>query len=158
MVEDVGNERIGQAVALLRRGSSQQAVADAMRARGHEKWSQSTVWAVEKGTRPLRLAEAQDLASVLGCQLWELTRTPPEVELLVSLDKAASAYFTLKQATYDYLVAQNSLAVDVERVESEGVPIEDGTMGRAKQWLGTPALDAFDAGTEKYESVIEGDF
>lgn len=35
-----------------------------MRTRGW-KWSQATVWAVEKGERPLRLAEAEDLVSIL---------------------------------------------------------------------------------------------
>lgn len=65
MVEDVDNKRVGRTVAALRGPRSQQAVADAMQARGHKKWSQSTVWSVEKGSRPLRLTEAADLARVL---------------------------------------------------------------------------------------------
>lgn len=36
-----------------------------MRMRGH-KWSQATVWAVEKGERGVRLAESADLAEVLA--------------------------------------------------------------------------------------------
>lgn len=47
-----------------RLGVSQQALADVMRDRGW-KWSQATVWSIEKGDRPLRLAEALDLAQVL---------------------------------------------------------------------------------------------
>lgn len=43
---------------------SQKALADAMRGRGH-KWSQSTVWAAEKGDRPLKLSEARDLEDLL---------------------------------------------------------------------------------------------
>ena len=44
---------------------SQQALADHMRGRGW-KWSQATVWSVEKGDRPLRLAEAADVSAILG--------------------------------------------------------------------------------------------
>lgn len=58
------DESIGENLALLRGQRSQQWVADEMRSRGH-KWSQATVWAVEKGDRPLRLTEAEDLAEIL---------------------------------------------------------------------------------------------
>lgn len=66
--KESADERIGRQVAFLRgvRDVSQTALAEAMKARGHQKWSQSTVWAVEKGTRPLRLTEALDVAYVLG--------------------------------------------------------------------------------------------
>lgn len=37
------------------------------------KWSQATVWSVESGKRPLRLAEAQDVASILEVPLDRLT-------------------------------------------------------------------------------------
>ena len=47
---------------------TQQALADGMRERGH-KWSQATVWSVEKGERPLRLAEADSLAQMLKIPL-----------------------------------------------------------------------------------------
>lgn len=50
---------------------SQSALADRMRERGW-KWSQATVWSVEQGERPLRLAEAVDLAEVLGGRVPEL--------------------------------------------------------------------------------------
>lgn len=63
--------QIGEAVAKLRGDTSQQAVAESMRLRGW-KWSQATVWSVEKGDRPLRLAEAQDLANVFGVSVSQL--------------------------------------------------------------------------------------
>ena len=47
---------------------TQQALAAGMRERGH-KWSQATVWSVEKGDRPLRLAEADSLAQMLEVPL-----------------------------------------------------------------------------------------
>lgn len=47
---------------------SQADLAKAMRERG-PKWSQATVWAVEKGDRPLRHSEAIELADLIGLPL-----------------------------------------------------------------------------------------
>jgi hypothetical protein len=47
---------------------TQQALANEMRERGH-KWSQATVWSVEKGERPIRLTEAVDVAEILGLRV-----------------------------------------------------------------------------------------
>ena len=60
-------KKIGANVAQARANKkiSQQDLADEMRSRGW-KWSQSTVWSIEKGERPLRLAEAEDLHEALG--------------------------------------------------------------------------------------------
>lgn len=66
---------IGLNVQTQRGPVSQQAVADAMRERGW-KWSQSTVWSVEQGDRPLRLAEAISLSEILGCEVSSLTSPP----------------------------------------------------------------------------------
>lgn len=55
-------------MAILRGPVPQQTIADAMRARGW-KWSQATVWSVEKGERPLRLLEAHDLADIFKVSL-----------------------------------------------------------------------------------------
>lgn len=51
-----------------------------MKDRGH-KWSQSTVWSVERGDRPLRLTEAEDLAAILGVEVAMLTKEPFQVGL-----------------------------------------------------------------------------
>ncbi len=48
-----------------------------MREMGH-KWSQATVWAVEKGDRALKLAEAQDLAEVLGVSVLDFLADPEQ--------------------------------------------------------------------------------
>jgi len=68
---------IGSSVHRLRtgRGLSQQDVADAMRTHGW-KWTQSTVWSIEADRRPLRLAEAADLAGILGTSLPDLLQDP----------------------------------------------------------------------------------
>lgn len=69
---------IGENVVTLRGEMSQKALGDAMRERGH-KWSQATVWAVEKGDRPLKLTEAKDLCDVLGVNMAFLLNPPLDV-------------------------------------------------------------------------------
>lgn len=65
------DRQIGDALAELRGARSQQQLADLMRARGH-KWSQTTVWHVENGSRALRLAEAVEVAQLLDIELVDL--------------------------------------------------------------------------------------
>lgn len=62
------DERIGKRLAQLRGKTSQAALAADMANRGH-KWSQATVWSVETAKRPLRLAEAVDVAAILGVKV-----------------------------------------------------------------------------------------
>lgn len=52
-------------MASLRGARSQKVLAEQMRDRGWS-WAQATVSSVEKGERPLRLTEAEDLADLLG--------------------------------------------------------------------------------------------
>ena len=73
---------------------SQQALGDAMRELGH-KWSQATVWSVEKGERPLRFAEAADLAAQLDVRMDDLYSEVGALEaalLLRKYYKAESVY------------------------------------------------------------------
>lgn len=63
--------RIGQNVQQLRGDLSQTKLAERMREYGH-KWTQPTVVAVEKGERPLRLAEAAALGRILGRSIPDL--------------------------------------------------------------------------------------
>lgn len=65
------DKSIGENVARLRGDRSQQLVADEMRSRGYD-WSQATVWSVEKGRRPLRFAEAAQLADILDVTVTDL--------------------------------------------------------------------------------------
>lgn len=72
------DELIGQAVRVLRHHRSQRQLAAAMQARGWPAWSQATQWSVETGQRPLRLAEAVDLADELGVTIDALLPTEDE--------------------------------------------------------------------------------
>ncbi len=59
------DKAIGKNVARFRGELSQAALAQKMKNLGHKKWSQATIWALEKGERALKLSEAQDLAALL---------------------------------------------------------------------------------------------
>lgn len=63
--------RIGERLQQLRGDMSQAALAASMAER-HHKWSQATVWSVETAKRPLRLAEAEDVAEILGVGVADL--------------------------------------------------------------------------------------
>lgn len=84
------DEAIGQNLARFRGERTQQDVADAMRSLGY-KWSQATVWSVEKGERPMRLTEAIDIAHILGVDVLDMISTPSEAVFRVALSKIADA-------------------------------------------------------------------
>lgn len=74
----VSDEQIGKNVARFRGDLSQVDLAKAMRAQGF-KWSQATVWAVEKGERPMRLTEAEALSGILDTSPHLLTQSSERV-------------------------------------------------------------------------------
>ena len=67
------------------RGWSQGELARRMVADGWEGFHQTTISRIEKGQRPVRLAEARGLARVLGSQIGIMTAPPPESAILESL-------------------------------------------------------------------------
>ncbi len=104
---------IGANLTRIRAGRSQKDLADAMRERGF-KWSQATVWSVEKGERPLRLTEAQALGGVLSINHDLLLAQPEELDL-----HAESAYFTdlledIRELAYESYSVQRRLARAVD--------------------------------------------
>ncbi|PUB26799.1 helix-turn-helix protein [Promicromonospora sp. AC04] len=77
MSADERDIHIGKNLTSRRGVRSQQALARAMRNRGW-KWSQATASAIEKGERPLKLAEAIDLADELNVRLEDLIQEPEQ--------------------------------------------------------------------------------
>lgn len=71
------DQEIGERVKNERGPVAQTALASKMKQLGH-KWSQATVWAVEKGERALKLSEAKDLASLLGVSVTDLLEDESE--------------------------------------------------------------------------------
>lgn len=89
----------------LRGERSQQSLAERMKSRGH-KWSQSTVWSVERGDRAVRLAEAEDLAEALDVEVGALLADNEDVEqerwLMAAVRKMDSARRSLQDAVVEY--------------------------------------------------------
>lgn len=101
----------------LRGQKTQQDVAGAMRSAGY-KWSQATVWSVEKGERPLKLAEAEDLAKILETDLVALLVPPVEGMILEGLRSGIQRMLDvrreLNRATAAFQSARELLAESVD--------------------------------------------
>lgn len=110
------DEEIGNALAIMRGDHSQQWVADEMRKRGW-KWAQATVWNVERGERPLRLAEAQDLAGILGATVYGFMSSGPRAMLEARMKRMVDVRESLMAATRDYMAAQAELAGQADATE-----------------------------------------
>ncbi len=138
------DQRIGAAVVALRGDKTQQAVAASMRERGW-KWSQATVWSVEKGDRPLRLAEASDLAGVFGCAILMLLQPPETLSAVVMLEQATfrvrkdfyAVFSAAKRLGRGLRELKDCVAFAVELNDSGGLQSRDGLAA----WETGPGLD-----------------
>jgi transcriptional regulator with XRE-family HTH domain len=134
------DELIGRNVARLRGDMSQSDLAKAMRDRGY-KWSQATVWSVEKGERPLRLSEAETLTEVLGRNTVtgaaEFLASTAEMQIVASLERVALANKAFNEAMSAYFDALDDLATSAdlvsEQADAEDVP--DFRWFGVRNWL-----------------------
>jgi hypothetical protein len=157
MVESVENRTIGQVVAQLRGTRSQEAVAAAMRARGQVKWSQTTVWSVETGTRPLRLNEAADLAAVLDADVTDFLADPATValpkELVAGVQELRKAYEAV-QSSVAYLLLWHNTVESAALNDPKVRAIVDGStkaqqlLAKARSWTVDSAVAAAKQGPE----------
>lgn len=108
---------IGENLTRLRGEATQQEVAAAMRLAGY-KWSQATVWAVEKGDRPLRLAEAADLAKIFNKDIASLVMLPVEAALNEHIGEAfrsaSESMDAIRRATEQFLRDKESIRAALE--------------------------------------------
>jgi hypothetical protein len=101
--------QIGQNVVRLRGATSQKEIANQMRDRGW-KWSQATVWSVEKGERSLRLAEAGDLATILRCWVSDLMVAEDQARLRRAEQRADTFKTRFLMDYTEYMAALSELA------------------------------------------------
>lgn len=84
---------------------SQDELAAKLREYGY-KWSKATVWAVENGTRPLKLTEARDLLEVLGYSqengVSELLRSRTSYDVEHLADLAAHEMTVLNKVGHNF--------------------------------------------------------
>lgn len=92
---------------------SQKDLAERMRDTYGWRWSQATVWSVEKGERPLRFLEATDIVDIFEVPIEDLyvyNRSP-----MKDLQSLVRSYERLRTNLYpplhDFLGAANSLSV-----------------------------------------------
>lgn len=129
------DERIGANLSQLRGDMSQAALASAMRERGW-KWSQPTVAEVEKGKRPLKLAEAESIVGILGIEdLEDLTTRPLESIWWARMATVARAAERLEGAAASYLRARAELAEISDRIESAGQAVPEGDQDESEFWI-----------------------
>ncbi len=100
---------------------SQKELAERMRDLGW-KWSQSTVWSIEKGERPLRLAEAQDLLPIFDLvSIHELIGPSWDRNLAELIQRVVNTRESALRAIHAYNHARLDLAIaaDEERIQDE---------------------------------------
>jgi transcriptional regulator with XRE-family HTH domain len=122
-----------------RSGLSQEELAQRMSERGFG-FSQSTIWKIESGQRPVKISEAVALSEALDLPRWLDLTAEPEVtrhhaDLTLANRLAHQAYAALKVAAAVYLRAQVDLSFVVREAQAAGVPVHEGHTS----WLGVPA-------------------
>lgn len=113
-----GDEQIGRNLAQLRGEMSQKELAAEMRRRGW-KWSQATVWSIEKGERPLRLTEAQEVAAIFEADLWLLTLEEATLRATRRVRRVELAERALREAIQEYDEARFNLAHELDDATSD---------------------------------------
>lgn len=145
-VTDSDEAAVGARVVALRGQRSQKSVADEMRSAGW-KWSQATVWSVEKGERPLRLLEARALAGVLGVDvadfLTPMDDSPELVLLRRALYDAADAWRASIRSRTTLMLALEQLDRATAAAETAGV--SSAALDEARALLSERDLDEIDA-------------
>lgn len=117
------------------------------------KWSQATVWAIEKGERPLRLAEAADLEDLLNLfpNSSPLLESPKRVTVGNEIRGLADAREELEAAIAAYDMARYDLAIKADAltevdkrahrdqvVEEIGVPASRVVADAHAKWADDP--------------------
>lgn len=140
------DKRVGENLLRLRGDMTQKELADKMRSRGH-KWSQATVWSVEKGERALKYSEVDDLLSVLGEDIFSFHWSPllaseKGTNLRHAMNNLAERQKELKDVMQRYNEALTELviAADLATENPEGVP--NYLWGAAREWLENGTLVA----------------
>lgn len=118
------DELIGLNLQRLRGDLTQTSIANTMKEMGH-KWSQPTVVSIEKGERPLRLAEARDVAAILGVAISDLIKAPSTAQLEDMLNRLGNAA----------VQARVSLA-DWQRVREEALQLAEAYSAESPKDIG----------------------
>lgn len=110
-----------------RSGESQTGLAKKMADLGFP-FHQTTIRRIEAGQRPVQLAEALALSTILGQSLGRLTHQPRRLRLIDMLDRhmitVAHALDEVERGTHTALTNRKSLAESIDRARAGGVDDE----------------------------------
>lgn len=144
------DERIGQNLAITRGELSQKDLADRMRERGW-KWSQATVWSIEKGERPLRLAEAEDVADILNRPISVLLARDGEAVVHDATRAVYDRYHDVLKAMEAYDDARGHLAMALDQIPNVE---KDGLFRVSTDWV----TQTVDGALEEYRETSIDEF
>lgn len=147
----ITDEQIGRNLMVLRSDMSQKDLADHMRKRGF-KWSQATVWAIEKGERPLRLTESEAIGAIFDIHGNALTSTTTEFDRTMT----ARAHYDRMQQIADLAYAsferQRLFAIACDQIP-EDERDQDGT----PEFIARNAIDFAIEGLARAEAHFRGE-
>ncbi|GAA3654422.1 helix-turn-helix domain-containing protein [Microbacterium marinilacus] len=110
---------IGANLKRLRGAMSQTELARLMAKRGH-RWSQPTVVAVERGERPIRLTEAEDVGQILDSGIFLLLSDGNKLGLTMRYRKVSDVEDRFGNLVQEIFDAQKSLAIGADgRIDDE---------------------------------------
>lgn len=160
--DDDIEKRIGAVVRKYRGEMTQATLAERMRQHGFRKWSQSTVWSVERGDRSLKHSEALALTEVLGIVSWRFDAQDEEVTLRLAMAEASRLWQEIKTLTTEFKEAQAAIAVSLHYAAEKGLPLPAG-MAVGGGWLESGPVQAAREAEYEYEnaddqSVAASDF
>lgn len=154
------DKEIGRTIAELRGDKTQQAVSVEMRNRGW-KWSQATVWSIEKGERPLRLREASDLAEVLGTSMDRFFSDSNSVRLEDDLRETVLRhdrdYENLVSNIENYLLDQDHLESLIRHPRIQGNADVAYWRKLAEESVSHSPSTAVKKGYARYKMTVEGE-
>lgn len=105
--------QIGTNLLNYRGDMSQTELAGIMRGLGF-KWSQATVWAIEKGERSLRLEEAEAVARCLGIAVQDLLREDDDLEVWARRQSVIAAKDRMTASARSIVEDQIDLVVELD--------------------------------------------
>lgn len=114
----IDDELIGRNLTVLRGSMSQKELADRMRKLGF-KWSQATVWSIEKGERPLRLTESEALGSVFGINARMITFTEQSFSRVMRARELDETLTQIADLAYSSFERQRRLAMRYDLMPEE---------------------------------------
>lgn len=142
-------------------GISQSDLGRQMKERGFP-FHQQTIQRIENCERPVRLAEAMEIANLLGAYLPQLLTTPANFRIFEHGRKVATAHDSLENAVDSYNSARWELAMVMKQLEAEDATRE--ALQLASTWLPRTAAEAvaslpFRAGSVEFDldSLAEAD-